>query len=251
MKNQLITQPGLQGDGVTFWDGMPHVLSDSVIDLSGCDLDDIDEALGITYGSSAVITNCVLRGAGKLVLCGCGDKDQAEIERGKTVVFRNCIFEDFGRRGPEVQDGMKVFLENCLIRNWGAPERFTVRSFGAWAHGEGSSIIANNCIFWQDFGRFGQHWFKDLIGHIGQAFNDRKLAGLFSKDAWRPGNCRGLIASDGGYVEANNCYANYDWIVIENLNSEMHESDALRLKADLYSMAVALANNLGWSYAFN
>lgn len=220
-----ITEPNSQGDGISFFDGGNHTLRDCVVDLSVCDLADIDEALGVTWGSEAIVRNCIFRGAGKLILCGSGDADKKHLEYGKQVTFEHCLFENFGRRGPEVQDGMKVYLYNCVIRNWGYPDRFTVRSFGAWAHGDGSYIYAENCVFWQDE-KWGRHPVKDLIGHIGQAFNDTGFRGLFSKDAWRPGNRRGLVASDGGLVEAINCWANHDWIVLENCNGEMSDEKA-------------------------
>lgn len=218
---KYITSPGSQGDGLTLCDGKHYVIDNCIIDFSNQDLDDIDECLGITWGCSAEISNCIFCGAGKLVLCGSGDKDKAGREHGQIVRFTNCIFENFGRRGPEVQCGMQVYLTDCLIRNWGEPDRFTVRSFGAWAHGAGSFIIADSCIFWQDNGRFGKHWFKDMVGHIGQAWNDERFLGLFSKDAWRPGNARGLVESDGGCVMAKNCYTNQAWVVIENHSEPM------------------------------
>lgn len=242
IKDRYITAPTEQGDGLCLWDGSLHIVENCFIDLNGCSLDDIDEALSITYGSSAEIRNCVIRGAGKLVLCGCGDKEIAPRERGRTVKFDHCILEDFGRRGPEVQDGMIVSLQSCLIRNWGDPDRFTVRSFGAWAHGEGSAILAQDCIFIQENGRFGKHWFKDLIGHIGQAWNDSKFAGLFSKNAWRPGNCRGLVASDGGVVQAMNCYASAG-VVLEHQYGSMTTDRYNSLMAELTAMYAKWGRN--------
>lgn len=221
------------GDGISCCDGEHYNIKNCCVDFTAQPLDNIDEALGVTWGSTAIVTNSYFVGAGKLILCGSGDEDKIELECGKSVLFKDCTFSHFGRRGPEVQDGMEVILENCLICNWGAPDRFTVRSFGAWAHGKGSRIIAYNCIFWQDY-RFGRHWFQDMIGHIGQAWNDSGVRGLFSKDAWRPGNCRGLVASDGGYVEAHNCYRNHDWIVIENCKSFMDESEVHALAKRLW-----------------
>lgn len=248
INGKLITSPGDQGDGLCLWDGEFHTVENCLIDLSGYDLADIDEAASITYGSSAIFRNCLIRGAGKLVLCGSGDKAVADRERGKTVLFDHCILEQFGRRGPEVQAGMQVRMDNCLIRNWGRSDRFTVRSFGAWAHGDGSCITAINCIFMQENGKYGKHWFKNLIGHIGQAWNDRKFAGLFSKDAWRPGNCRGLVASDGGTVVAHNCYAMPDWVVIENLVDEMDSYTATQCMFNLEAMKYRLCTRFGQPY---
>lgn len=119
IENRYITRPGSQGDGLTLCDGQHYVLRNCLIDLSGNDLDEIDEALGITWGCSAEVYNCVFRGAGKLVLCGSGDRDKLSLEHGKQVVFNDCLFENFSQRGPEVQDGMRVELNRCVIRNWG------------------------------------------------------------------------------------------------------------------------------------
>lgn len=245
IKDRHITSPGDQNDGLCLWDGNEHTVENCLIDLSDCDLSDIDEAVSVTYGSSAVFRNCVIRGAGKLALCGCGDESIAPREFGKTVTFNHCILENFGRRGPEVQDGMRVYLVDCLIRNWGDPDRFTVRSFGAWAHGYQSMILANHCVFQQDNGKRGKHWFKDLIGHIGQAWNDRKLAGLFSKDVWRPGNCRALVASDGGLVVATRCFSSPDWVVLEERRDDISSDEAKKLVQELEEMRRKLYAKFG------
>lgn len=235
IENQYITSPGSRGDGLTLCDGDHHVIRNCIIDLSAHSLDSIDEALGITWGCSAEIYNCVFRGAGKLVLCGAGDKERLALEKGKQVVFNDCLFENFSRRGPEVQDGMHVELNRCVIRNWGVPDRFLTRSFGAWAHGPGSFIKANECVFWQD-SAFGKNFLKDLIGHFGQAYNDGGIRGLLSTDAWRPGNWRGLVSSDGGSVAGSRCYANHWWIKIEQCASRMREQEALTLIGRLEEM---------------
>lgn len=231
IKDRYITSPGDQGDGLTLCDGNHYVIDNCIIDLTYHNLDDIDEAIGVTWGSSAEISNCTFRGAGKLILCGSGDKDKLHLEKDKTVTFRRCIFENFSRRGPEVQDGMHVFLEECLIRDWGQPDRFTVRSFGAWAHGEGSSIHATKCVFLQEH-FYTRNFFKDLIGHIGQAVNDGGFWRFFTKEAWRPGTKRGLTATVGGYVEAINCYASKG-VVLENRTDKMSEEDAYILTSML------------------
>lgn len=227
LENKLITSVAYLQDGIGLCDGQEWTVRNCIIDLSECDLDKIDEATGITWGSSATFENCIFEGAGKLVLCGSGDKDKAEVENNKTVLFKDCIFRNFGRRGPEVQCGMKVTLQNCLIQNWCHAERFTVRGFAAWAHGKGSSIYAESCIFIQDEGYTGNYW-KDKIGHIGQAFNDSGICGLFSMEAWRAGKKRGLVGTAGGSVKAINCYTNPSWIVLQNHNFSMKESEAIK-----------------------
>ena len=130
--NRHITKPVSHGaDGLCLCDGQEYWVHDCYIDLQDNPLDDLDEALGITYGSHGLVERCVIRGAGKLVLCGCGDDDKVPLETGKSVIFRNCIFEQGGRRFPEVQDGMRITLQRCLIQEWGKKSRFIDRSFGA------------------------------------------------------------------------------------------------------------------------
>lgn len=243
ISNRYITQVGAGLDGLNLCDGNEYLIKDCVIDLSHLSISEIDEAVGITWGSAATLEHCVLRGAGKLLLCGSGDEDKIPLERNKSVTLKECILEDFGRRGPEVQDGMHVRMERCVIRQWGCTDRFTVRSFAAWAHGEGSQIIATNCVFLQHRfwnGRFCQ----DLINHIGQAYNDSGIKALFTAEAWRPGVARGLYASDGGYVHAYHCYTNHWWIHLPKDDNPMSKesADALvgglenefRLKFGLY-----------------
>lgn len=235
---------GAWSDAIQLLDGQHHTIEDCIIDLSNIDIDNMDEALGITWGSSADVKNCVIKGAAKLILCGCGDKDKIPVEKGKTVTFTNCIFEDFSRRGPEVQDGMKVYLKNCLIQNWGYGDRFSVRSFGAWAHTEDSYIKAENCIFKQKK-FFNGHFWADMIGHIGQAVNDSGFFRVFTKEAWQPGVCRALTATAGGEVEAVNCYKNHWWMSIQNLDGKMSKDEAIVLEASLEQMRTNLYKSLG------
>lgn len=243
-ENLYIHAPNSQGDGLTLCDGNSHTVRNCLIDLASHDIADIDEAIGITWGSSAIVEDCVFRSAGKLALCGSGDKDKAALELGKKVVFRNCLFENFGRRGPEVQCGMQVVLENCVIRQWAAPSRFSVRSFGAWAHGEGTSLIAENCVFDQEKYHF-RHFLTDLANHIGQAFNDGGWRALFTRHAWTPGICRGLTASDGAIAVARNCWATQPWIVLDNALGEMDEYRAMELVVKLDMMKVKLMLRFG------
>ena len=217
-------------DGLGLWKEKHYIVENSIIDMSGSD--DVGEALTITYGASANFNNCLIRGAAKLILCGSGKEQISDKEYGKEVIFTNCVFENFGRCGPEVQSGMKVILENCLIRNWGDPDFFSVRNFGAWAH-NGGEIIATNCVFWQDHFSFS-NFFEDIGSHIGQAFKDRGFFSIFNPFNYRLGICRGLI----GDVEAKNCYKNRWWIKLENCDRTMPRDEALALISKLeYSIS--------------
>lgn len=238
---------GSYTDGLSLCDNMQYTIRNCVIDLSKVSLNEMDEAIGITWGASATIENCVIRGAGKLILCGCGDEDKIPIEKDKSVVFKNCILENFSRRGPEVQNGMKVKMYRCLIQNWGDSDRFSVRSFAGWAHGEDSEIYAEDCLFKQkSFYHF--YLFDDLVAHIGQAVNDSGLIkGIFSKSAWQPGICKGLVSSCGGKVTANHCWKNKWWIDIENNINPLNDVGAIRIESELLDMKYKLYSSLGIS----
>ena len=66
---QTITAPDAGGHGLDMSNGQDWLVEDCLIDLSACPLDQLDEAVGVVWGSSAVFRRCVIRGAGKLVLC--------------------------------------------------------------------------------------------------------------------------------------------------------------------------------------
>ncbi|WP_304038177.1 hypothetical protein [Desulfovibrio piger] len=129
-------------------------------------------------------------------------------------------------------DGPVVIIRRCVIRNWGIGSRFTVRSFGAWAH-DGASIRAEDCVFWQDgFWQFGLRGFVvDLANWIGWCFNRRDWNPLH----WLlPGVCRGLTASQKGKVSASRCWTNRWWIRLQgHRGPRMSKREALALMAEL------------------
>ncbi len=209
--------------------GVIYDVHDCIIDLSDVDLSDQDEAVAVTWGASANFKRCWIKGAGKLILCGSGDENKRFVEEGKTVYFYDCLIEDFGRRGPEVQAGMYVVLQDCVIRNWGDPTRFSDRNFGAWAH-HGGSIDAMNCVFWQDkFLRPLKQMIWDFKNHWWQALIDSKGLSIFKPSTYRPGVCRGLTASDGGSVVCWQCWANHWWIKLEEANDRLSDEKAKEL----------------------
>ena len=203
------------GDGIVIFgqDG-ESVVKFCTIDFSEYDVDNLDEALSGVNAAQAVVTDCTIRGAGKLVLWGNGDHPEAD--KNAKLTMCNVTMENFGRRGPEAQDGAIVILKNCTIKNWGVKDRFDTRAFGAWAHHK-AQIICEDCRFEQtSFWQTGfWNFFRDLGNHIGQAVNDRGIFGLHWTD-FIPGVCRGLTASEAGYVKAINCTKNKWWIRIEN-----------------------------------
>lgn len=188
-------------------------LSSPTVDFSNEELSSLDEALSTINAGKALVSDSRFIGCGKLVLCGNGD--HPDNDSNGVVLFHRCHFENFGRRGPEAQDGVTVILMGCTIENWGIKERFDTRCFGAWAH-SGAKITAVNCSFIQNcFWQTGFiNFFRDIANHIGNAFNERGFFGLTWKD-FIPGVCRGLTASDGGQVKAIQCCKNKWWIRIE------------------------------------
>lgn len=243
IENEIIVRPTEpKKDGLGFADNNRHfIVKNCAIDLSTCDLDILDEAIGVTYGSSAYFENCYIRGAGKAILCGCGDHDKLDImenERHKRVEFFECVITDFCRRGPEVQDQMRGYLNRCLIQNWGCPDRWDTRAFGAWAHDSGSRIEAVDCIFIQNVQP--TFWMKvqDHWNHFWQAWNDEKLKGIFSKYAYQSGFRKALVSSDGGWVSAKRCYRSSRDLIIENLHDEVTDlSEFGSLYVDLITMS--------------
>lgn len=252
--HQRITRPGQLGPEFTDDDGLglvkegeTYLVEDCIIDLSALPLDQQDEATAVTYGAAATYKRCWIRGAGKLVLCGSGNDDKIPVETGKKVEFIDCILEYGSRRFPEVQDGMQVVMHGCLIKNWGAADRFNYdrehpdRNFGAWAH-RGGRIDAVNCVFWQDsFWRPLRQMVLDWCRQIEQAWNDEGIRGLLRLSTWIPGVCKGLLATNGGEAYAWTCWKNKWWIMFPwKSTAQMDETDAKIMIVNLETMAAEL-----------
>ena len=212
-KNLIIKTPNESGDGIVVW-GSEHldkniIVENCTVDFSDIPSNQLDENISFIKGARVSVENCVFTNGIKLALCGNGDypKEDKKAE----IHFKNCLFKDFGRRGPEAQDGACVFLDNCVIWNWGIESRFDVRSFAGWAH-SGARIFMNNCVFVQD--KFFQCSLKnmivDLANHIGNDINDKCL----SYKSFIPGVMKGLFSTDNGYVFADNIYKPH-WVYIE------------------------------------
>lgn len=237
IEERRITAPSqLGGDGLGLCEPVEYIVRDCIIDLSGCSLGEIDEAVGVTWGARARFERCVIRGAGKLVLCASGDADKEGVEARSWVVFTDCILEDFGRRGVEVQSGMFVEMSHCLIQNWGKPDRFSVRNFASWAH-HGAQIAAYKCVYRQRFHL--RHWLRDLVAHVGQAWNDEGLRGLFRPSTWLPGVTHALRATAGGYVSADYCWAPW-WCLLPYDIHPLNATERDVLIARLEDMRVEL-----------
>lgn len=232
IEEQYITAPlSRGGDGITVYgsDG-PVIIRNCTVDLGRCPLDKLDEGISGVDGARAVIRRTRVTRVGKAILWGNGDYPDTDPDA--ELVLEDCIIRDVGRRAPEAQDGVRVIMRRCVIRNWGIGSRFTVRSFGAWAH-DGASIRAEDCVFWQD--RFWQSGLRgfvvDLANWIGWCFNRRDWNPLH----WLlPGVCRGLTASQKGKVSASRCWANRWWIRLQgHRGPRMSKREALALMAEL------------------
>lgn len=254
------TAPPARGeDGIGHCDGQPWRYRSCYIDMRSNRIADIDEAVGITWGSSAIFEKCVIRGAAKLFLCGCGDDPSdphVRAELGKRVILRECVLMDFVRRGPEVQDGMIVEMYDSLVC-WGSPDHFAddglrgwltlpmddackwQRVFGAWAH-NGGAVFAQSCVFLPTYDAPLWQRIISRISHFGQAINERGfLRGMFHRDAWLSGYKRALTSGPKGYVEAYNCYAPKGYL-IENHTDPMSEYMAMKKVSQLKKMERAL-----------
>lgn len=235
LKNRYIASPGTLGGPFNHDDGIglagDYTLSvkNCVVDFSSLPIGDAyqDESAAITRGCEAAFERCIIKGAGKLFLMGCGDEDWKSAEWRKTVRLTNCILEDGGRRFPEVQDGMDCTLTRCLIQHWSDPDRFNVRGFGAWAHDDGR-IFANGCVFiGTPKGAIPlSQRIRDRAAHIGQAVNDEGLKALFQRKTYVPGWERALFATDGGEVRAYQCWFG-DGLYTDSNESPMCYEDAL------------------------
>ena len=60
---QRITAPDAGGHGLDMSNGQDWLVEDCIIDLSAYPLGQMDEAVGITWGSSATFRRCIIRGA--------------------------------------------------------------------------------------------------------------------------------------------------------------------------------------------
>ena len=232
IEEQYITAPlGRGGDGITVYgsDG-PVVIRNCTVDLGRWPLDKLDEGISGVDGARAVIRRTRVTRVGQAILWG--NAAYPATDPDAELVLEDCIIRDVGRRAPEAQDGVRVIMRRCVIRNWGIGSRFTVRSFGAWAH-DGASIRAEDCVFWQD--RFWQSglwgFVVDLANWIGWCFNRRDWNPLH----WLlPGVCRGLTASQKGEVSASRCWTNRWWIRLQgHRGPRMSKREALALMVEL------------------
>lgn len=126
IEHLTITDPDSNGDGLVLINDT-FTVRDCVVDFSAQPLAGLDECISTVNHAEAEIEGCTFRGSSKGALFGNGD--YPDTDPGAQVYMHNCVMENCGRRFPEAQDGVKVILERCTIRNWGIKDRFDVRTF--------------------------------------------------------------------------------------------------------------------------
>lgn len=220
-------------DGVGCCTDNEYYIHDCDIDMRGVEC---DEALSFTRGAWGRVERCHIVGAGKLVLCGSGEKEYQHVTLDKAVTFKECVFADFCRRGPEVQDGMLAYLLRCFVQRWANPECFDVRAFGAWAHG-GGQIIARDSVFIAPHQLPFPLSLRDRLAHIGQAVKDDGLRALFRRRTYVSGPRRALTRGPGGHVTLQHCYVGRGLVVDAEDSCPMPLSEAERQAVELGDLA--------------
>lgn len=215
-----LSSPG--EDALTLWGPEPTLVDSCVFDFSQIPLKDQDEQIDGVRGAQVHLKNSLLLLGKKAILAGNGDYPEEDKAHASWII-ENCLIWGAGRRCPDAQDGTQVVMRNCWIHGWG--QAFDVRAFGAWAR-TGARITVENCIFTQNLTVSPVKMILDLIGHIGQYYNDYGISGLLKPKAYLPGICRGLMADTGGTVSALSCFTNKPWILLENRQKDMTEYEA-------------------------
>lgn len=205
ISGEVFTSPSfdLGGDCVQVFGSDGYTLIDGCIfDLTGVPLSGQDEAVDLIKGARADIRHCVFIGCKKAVLAGNGDWPDEDAAGGR-VSLSQCVFIGCGRRCPEAQDGVRAFMSECWVHNWGAG-CFDVRTFGAWSH-RGATLTVKDSLFSRTRGLTRWHWTVDHANHIGEAINDGTLLDIFSSTSWISGADRGLDYSGGGLGTSYGC----------------------------------------------
>ncbi len=188
-----------------------YIFSECVFDNEGIEPDAYDEGVALVNAPSVLFYRCRFAHWGKAVLVGNGDHSDAD--KDLRVTFNECIFEHNGRRSPYIQFG-KATLNNCLIKDWGDPDYFYLKSHGLRV-GKEASCEVNNSVFVQE-----NFWPGNIKTFFKDVFNQYSPILL-------PGNCRGAYAEKGGNLTINHCYKNsmFVWFSAKN-NDPMSKEEA-------------------------
>ena len=233
-------KPGDKSDCLQLCGHHDYIVRDCIIDATGLEDGCVDEACGITWGACATFDHCLFKNAKKLVLIGSGDADHADEENGKNVIFRNCWFDNFGRRGPEVQSGMICVMDGCVVTDWGREEKYSDRTFGAWCH-DGAVLIVKNSVFLQNVKPSLRLWLKDHAYHISQAWKDHGPLALFKRRTYVSGYKRACTYDHDELCDVimQHCYVQ-DGLVADNNSDPMTEDEAFKMYTDMHNYFEAL-----------
>lgn len=220
--------------------GRVTIISDRVFDFRDYPTARQDEVISGVDGASVRLQRCVILGGIKAVLAGNGDHPGNDMRFGHWEM-EDCVIMGAGRRCPEAQDFVELTMRRCWIHNWG--RAFDVRAFGGWAH-RGGRIAAEHCLFTQSGGIWSlglRTTLRDIIAHVGQAWNDDGPGGLLRWQTYLPGVCRGLMGNTGGLAIATKCYRNRRWIRVENCNEFLSSAAAREVVSGIDALMPAAA----------
>ena len=219
------------------------LISKGIFDFRKIPVNTQDEVISGVNGAKVSLSGVVIIGGIKVILAGNGDYPISDFKNGEWYL-ENCAILHSGRRCPEAQDGVKVFMKNCWIHNWG--ETFDVRSFGSWAH-RGGLIVAEDCVFTQNKNISIKNAIIDLANHIGQRVNDAGVLSLLECKTYLPGRYRGLTSNTGGRVYATRIYKNKKFINIENCNEYITKDKAKEIIKSIQNACLDTTEKLGCS----
>ena len=190
------------GDG-SFNEEPTYIFHKCVFDNAGIKSDSYDEGAALINAPNVVFDQCRFSHWGKAVLVGNGDYE--ENDKNLRVVFKDCVFENNGRRSPYIQYG-KAVLDGCLIKNWGDPEYFYLKSHGLRVGSSAECDVVDSIFIQEKFWPGFKNFFSDITNQY-----DPVLI---------PGNFRGAYAETGGRISLKHCYKNSKlvWFSEKNKN---------------------------------
>lgn len=174
------------------------LIKNCIIDLREVPYNEQSAAISGICGSVVIVEDTIIIGAKTAITCGAGMYKYQD--RRSTWGLNNVAFIDCNNGCPEVQNGVQMFMNNCLIENWG--KNFCDLSFGARSV-SGAYLEAINCLFIQNHTPGLKNFFKDLYNHARLA-NSNKPSKLM--DYITPGFKRAATSTPTGRMILTNCY---------------------------------------------
>lgn len=187
-----------------------YIFRECVFDNEDIEPDSYDEGVALVNAPTVVFNRCRFTHWGKAALVGNGDHVEEDVNL--RVTFNECVFEHNGRRSPFIQYGQAT-LNDCLIKDWGDPKYFYLKSHGLRV-GKDASCEVNNSVFIQE-----KFWpgFKNFFTDVFNQYSPILI----------PGNFRGAYAENAGRLKINHCYKNsiFVWFSEKN-NNPMSKKEA-------------------------